>query len=413
MQQDSQGPNLERALSVLRRRAPLILLLVALAAGAAYGLSKHQTKKYTATASLVFNNNQTNQQVAGLQAVSVNNQQAQQNTNLKLVQLGDMAGQDRRDAWPGLTEGKLSATDLSVSAQGESNIVDVAATATSPAWRPKSPTPTPRCSSTSSRTPTTPTTPPRSSWSTEQLATLTAKERVSPTGIALAGRAQSLGVLAELRQGTVQVAQAATVPTSPSSPKVARNTVLGAVLGLLLGLGIAFPVGALRSPDQGAEGSGVDLWPSSPRRRSRERGPLAHDTPRQRSAEHPAARRGRGLPSDPRASALLQRRSRSAHAAGRIGRAWGREDDRGASSGRSGGGDGLARAARGVRPAPPHARPAARHSIWARVIRRADRRDRDERGHPVDRPRRLIGGYVQATDARRAGSRCHPSAQPG
>jgi capsular exopolysaccharide synthesis family protein len=30
------------------------------------------------------------------------------------------------------------------------------------------------------------------------------------------------------------------VPTSPSSPKVTRNTVLGAVLGLLLGLGVAF-----------------------------------------------------------------------------------------------------------------------------------------------------------------------------
>ena len=53
-------------------------------------------------------------------------------------------------------------------------------------------------------------------------------------------RAQSLGILAELRNGNVQVAQAATVPTSPSSPKVSRNTVLGGVVGLLLGLGVAF-----------------------------------------------------------------------------------------------------------------------------------------------------------------------------
>ena len=50
--------SLEQALGLLRRRAPWILLCFVLVAGAAYGFSKHQTKKYTATASLVFNNNQ-------------------------------------------------------------------------------------------------------------------------------------------------------------------------------------------------------------------------------------------------------------------------------------------------------------------------------------------------------------------
>src|ERR1019366_10707114 len=74
----------------------------------------------------------------------------------------------------------------------------------------------------------------------KQLAALSAKERAGTAGLALQDRAQSLGTLAELRNGNVQVAQAATAPTGPSSPKVSRNTVLGAVLGLLLGLGIAF-----------------------------------------------------------------------------------------------------------------------------------------------------------------------------
>jgi uncharacterized protein involved in exopolysaccharide biosynthesis len=58
------GLGLEQVLGVLRRRAPWIALCLVLVAAAAYGFSKHQTKKYTATASLVFNNNQEAQQVA-------------------------------------------------------------------------------------------------------------------------------------------------------------------------------------------------------------------------------------------------------------------------------------------------------------------------------------------------------------
>ena len=93
----------------------------------AYGFSKHQTKKYTATASLVFSNNQLGQQVAGLPVASSNNQLALQNTNLKLVQLGDMAAKTAGLLGQGLTKERVS-EELSVSAQGESNIVNVAAT---------------------------------------------------------------------------------------------------------------------------------------------------------------------------------------------------------------------------------------------------------------------------------------------
>lgn len=238
MQQDSEGPNLERALGVLRRRALLIVLCLAVAAGAAYGLSKHQAKKYTATASLVFNNNQTNQQAAGLQAVSINNQVAQQNTNVKLVQLGDMAAKTAAKLDTGLTADKVR-EDLSVSAQGESNIVDVAATASSPALAADIANTYTEIFVKEQQNANHAYYAAALALVNKQLAMLSPKERVSPTGIALAGRAQSLGVLAELRAGNVQVAQAATAPSSPSSPKVARNTALGALLGLLVGLGLA------------------------------------------------------------------------------------------------------------------------------------------------------------------------------
>src|SRR5690606_30337898 len=72
-----------------------------------------------------------------------------------------------------------------------------------------------------------------------RLAKMSPEERASPSGLELEDRAQSLAILAKARPG-VHVAQAATVPTEPSSPDVARNVGGGAALGLLIGLACAF-----------------------------------------------------------------------------------------------------------------------------------------------------------------------------
>ncbi len=239
MDVEQSNLGIEQILSVLRRRATWIVLCLVVATGAAYGFSKLETKKYTATASLVFNNNQLGQQVAGLPVASSNNQIAEENTNLKLVELGDMAGKTADLLGQGLTKTSVNEA-LTVSSQGESNIVDIAATATSPTL----------AADIANTYATEFVTEQQNSnhayyasalaLVNKQLAALSPREKAGTAGLALQDRAESLGVLAELRNGNVQVAQAATVPTSPSSPKTARNTAIGAVLGLLLGLAVAF-----------------------------------------------------------------------------------------------------------------------------------------------------------------------------
>jgi polysaccharide biosynthesis transport protein len=236
---EQTGLSLEQLLGILRRRILWIALCCALVAGAAYGFSEQQTKKYTATASLVFNDNQLNEQVAGLPTVSNTSPQAQENTNVKLVQLGDMATVTATQLGAGLT-GEAVKESIAVSAQAESNIVNVAATSTSPALAADI------ANNYTSRFVSEQESRNHKYYSAaltlvnKQLAALSPQQRSGALGLALGNRAQSLGVLTELRSGNVAIAQAAAVPTTPSSPKVVRNTVLGGVLGLLLGLGVAF-----------------------------------------------------------------------------------------------------------------------------------------------------------------------------
>jgi len=239
MQQGSETLNLEQALGILRRRLPLIVLCIALVAGGAYLYSKHETKKYTAITSLAFSENSLSQQIAGLPASSSSSLLAQQASNLELVRLGDMAAKTAALLGHGLTAEKV-ASSLSIGGQGESSVVAVSATATSPTL-----------AAAIANTYTGQFVKEQQSANhryftsalalvRKQLAALPRQQRVGGGGVALEDRAQTLSLLAELNYGDAQVAQEALVPTSASSPKTSRNVALGAFLGLVLGLGLTF-----------------------------------------------------------------------------------------------------------------------------------------------------------------------------
>jgi capsular exopolysaccharide synthesis family protein len=238
--QDSEGLSLEQVLGILRRRLLLIVLCVVVVAGAAYGFSKHETKKYTATASVVFNVNPLSQQIAGLApSGSSSSLLVQQANNLELVRGGDMAAKTASALGRGLTQEKVSGS-VSVTGQGESGVVDVAVTSTSPALAAAIANTYTRQFVKEQQSTNRQYFKSALALVRKQLASLPPKQRLGGAGVALQDRAQTLSLLAELNYGNVQVGQEALAPTSPSSPKTSRNTALGAFLGLVLGLGLAF-----------------------------------------------------------------------------------------------------------------------------------------------------------------------------
>ncbi len=237
MQQDSESLSLGAFLGVVRRRLPLVVLCFVVVAVAAHLYSKHQSKQYTATASIIFNNDSLSQELVGLPANN-GNLLVQEAGNVASVQLGDMAAKTASLLGHGLTEAQVKSS-LKVAALGESSSVAVAATSTSPIL-----------AATIANTYVKQFVAEQQAIDrrffrsalrlvNKQLAALPAKQRLSPGAVALENRAQSLAFLSELQGGNVRVEQIAAVPTVPSSPKTSRNTMLGGVLGLLLGLGIA------------------------------------------------------------------------------------------------------------------------------------------------------------------------------
>lgn len=245
------------AITTLRRRAGLILLCVVITAAAAVGFSLFQQKQYSAAASLLFRDPGFAQSLFGNDAASTSPDPSREAaTNQELVGLEVVAARTSK-----ALEGRLSPSQVSgmveVSSNGESDVVAVTATDASPALATK-------VANTFSRQ--------FISFraDTDQSKLLEAKlladrefrnlppdQQQGIRGGSLARAAEKLGVLASLQTGNAELVQPASLPGSPSSPKPMRNGVLGALLGLFLGVGLAFLFErlnrTLREPEEARE----------------------------------------------------------------------------------------------------------------------------------------------------------------
>lgn len=238
MSANDRNLTLPRLIAIVRRRAPIPILCVVVAVGVALGYSLSAQKQYTATASLVFNTSPLSDQIAGLQPNFNSNPVSVQDTNLKLVSLGDMARKTAAKVGHGLSARSVY-DSMSFSPNGDTTVVDVASTLPSPVLAAK-------VANTYSRIFVAEQENGdhryyQSALSTveRQLSRLSPRQKRGPQGLALQNRAQSLSTLAQIRTGTVSLAQGAPIPTAPSSPVTKRNVIAAGILGLLLGIALA------------------------------------------------------------------------------------------------------------------------------------------------------------------------------
>lgn len=267
---DVQGRSeLERVLSILRRRAGIIALCVLVVGGAALGASLLQEKEYDATASLLFRDPGFADALFGTPTQVIGaNASREAATNEQLVGLGTVSARTadelhRLAGRPGparsldrITEKEVK-NMITVSGGGESDIVSVTATSTVPAEAQLVANTFARefidfrAGADRSKL------LQAKRLANREFGRLTATEQREPRGEALSRAAERLGVLASLQTGNAELVQHAQLPTSPSSPSIAKNTVIGLFVGLLIGIALAFVLEQLnrrlRDPDEARE----------------------------------------------------------------------------------------------------------------------------------------------------------------
>jgi capsular exopolysaccharide synthesis family protein len=223
-------------LLVLRRRWPIIIALAVIAAGAAYELAKRQPEKFTATADVLFATSPDSQLIFGV-TVTPPDTATQSATNQSLLQLPGVA--DATAAALHLPKSVVR-TAVTFGTSASSNVVSVIANASGPILA---------ATIANGYVHTfiglrqsaqqTLLTHAQHTVSTAYNA-IPAAFRNGTVASGLQGTALKLSLLASLSNGDAQAVQTATAPSSPSSPKPIPDGVLGLILGLLVGGGLAF-----------------------------------------------------------------------------------------------------------------------------------------------------------------------------
>jgi capsular exopolysaccharide synthesis family protein len=254
--QPSGGFDVISILGVLKRRAWVVILCTLLVGGGIYAYYDRQPESYVATAKLLFSDPGLDQAIVAPNArTQAPDPEREAATNLEGVAVRPVAQRTARAIGGGLSAESV-ASHIAVSADGRSNFVSVRASAGDPllaariattyareyiAYRRAKAVTQIRAAQAVvhrrlgalSRTTRRARNLPQSRLSQSQSNALD-EERT------LREQDNQLSVLASLQTGGAELAEAALPPTSPAAPQTTRNAILGGIVGLLLGVSLAF-----------------------------------------------------------------------------------------------------------------------------------------------------------------------------
>lgn len=229
----------QRIMVAIRRRLPLIIASALIAAIAAFALSASQTDKYTAEASLLFRDPGFDQRLFGAAALGANTDPAREAaTNVRLVSL-DRVAELTAEEIGGSFEAEDVSNAVDVEPQGQSDVVAILATDEDPALAATLANAFASNYIRFRREADRQKIEQARRLVERDVARLTEPERTGEAGQALQQQISRLKALAALQTGNAELVQVADEPSSPSSPKVMRNTIFGGIVGLLIGASLA------------------------------------------------------------------------------------------------------------------------------------------------------------------------------
>lgn len=227
---------LEQAVRILRRRKLVVVQALIVVPLIALGLSLAQEEQYTATSTLLFR--EAPQGLLGDASDSgFVDPSREAATNDQLVGLPVVA--ERAAEELDGVGGQQVLDSVSVDSGGEADIAEISATTDSPELAARMADAYARAYIEFRREADRAQIQQAIDLVEASIAGLSPEDAIGEQGQVLQGRLDQLELTQALQTGRAELVQTADPPSSPSSPKVRRNVMLGIVLGGLLGFGLA------------------------------------------------------------------------------------------------------------------------------------------------------------------------------